>query len=710
MSFTARPSPTPACSNDTEFCEILMECIPCTQICPNNTFEASVSIHIDGPGFLKTRIEQNAHEPNQYLFKFGVFINVQQEGNQGSIVSQVGVLEQFSNFTIPMQFNWTRLKGHILTHDVTRDDKIYILVQAFDRRFSTNVRPLTVQIIGVTNTNRMISSTCSINDASGYCIGSLVDFDNALNVNISVKEEHNPHCEHVGLVVLQAIESHEVPNPAIVLNVPTHTIYPPDTVTITVNSNNYDAKSLLLDCSVNNEYASIVVSPLYGWSTLTSPFLNTSNRLAISHERIINNGELVLLSMEVNISNYNENQIEVKCEIEELLLSNGVLLENPVMMVSDRTGTRNSIGHLFLTKDDVVHLVAYSNQTELFNSAVFNGTVIRTNLTIKGVTKSGRIVDLNNLNCSSIPTIIQVMPNCSEVFLDGTEQMGSNEVNVTITYRNIDPVMVSFKVWYPENLILQAKDTVLNSISNWPDPNLNCSSRYQQTLLQVFANVSDGRIQYLLDVTLLAINILESSDSSIIKIFPNATVLGISPGIATIHSRENNPDVNILQFNVTTVSVRAAYLEVMLFSNLDVSFSPTITDVYDQISATVSLTEVNYNPKVMLVNIVFTDSQRMEIGHSLYQVNCTCPQFISVTQNNEIHTIGTGSGECIRVTLLRDRTCNVSDNIEGTANVSVHLPQSSNLEIRMSSSQITADPYVSSLANDCHHCSDSPLQ
>ena len=690
---TLMVSPTPTCHlPNTIECKILRECIHITQECPEVP-KAPIRVSVEGPGFLVNEINQNESDNNQYTFKFGNFINAQMYGSEGKIAFNVGSRQGSENFAIPLlKISYDNLTGHITQKQVAPNETINVIVQARNLNlFNTNEESLSIVIFG----NNFEQLECTITNKSGYCIGSFNAPREASMINISAMERENSI--NIGQVeVIQFTEGTDR-NSAIIIRLPTHTIYPPDNVTITVSSRGYEVKSLLLDCSLNDTSASITALPRSNWSTLSINNNDNKNQLAISHESLTDvkyESEEEILSMKINFEKYTTDWIEVNCQITELLTTNGVLMktDDVNVIVVDRDNTSNSSHHIFLADDNVTYLIAYSNQTEIFNSAVISGEPLKVDLIVKGITMTGRVedLDISNLSCDSSNSNVLKVTNCSMVILNGTETSGSSSVAINIRYGPLH-TSVLFRVWHPERPVLKAEDMILNVIANWPDPDLNCSQKYQQTVFRVFANVSDGSTTINeLDVTSYVSGVANSSNSSVLKVFPNATVEGVSEGTAYIVIHNYN-----LTIDVSNDPVRAAALEAMLFTDIDITIPETV-DLYENISGTVTLTQKNDREMFLYVNVLFNDSQRMELNRSQFKIINDCPNNIAV-RNNSIHPIGNTSGveECIKVTLVRSEMCSFSDSVEGMANISIQLSNPSQLVINQSSDEIIADHNIS---------------
>ena len=666
--------------------------------------KALITVSAEGGGFLIDEIIQDENNSNQYRFKFGNFINAQ---NEGTINSELGSLQDSEAFAIPPRINYSSLEGHIIRNKIAPNDPIHVVVQAHNLSIlSTSTGSFRVVItVNDINTNYSMQNECTITVNSGYCIGriDLKGLNNAPTVvSVSVIDMNNSQSRNdAGQVEILEVAERNINNNdnAILMKLTTRTIYPPDDVTVTITSIGYSVKSLLINCSVNNSSASIMVLPKNNWSTL-SINNNTENQLAISHERVTeaeNEGEEEILCMKINFKDFSADRVEVKCQLQELLLTNRVLVDNRDLNITvlDRNSMRNSSGYIFLGNKSVINsLVAYTNKTVLFNSAVINGELLEYDLVVKGITVTGEVVDLTNLRCtSSNYSVLKVMSDCSRVFLDGMETAGSI-ATINVYYESLNTT-VTLRVWNPDKLVLEAEDTVLNVISNWHE-SVGCDHRYQQTLFRVFANVSDGtRTINRLDVTSFISDFLISTNESVLKIFPNATVQGVSPGTAnvTVNNVTGNT-VNLLQFIVSDEPVEAAALEVLLYNNLSVTIPQNI-DLYGESYGTVTLTQKSDRAKQLFVNVLFTDSQRMELKQSDYIVNSMCDSI--AVRGDLIHPIGNTSGykECIKVTLVRNDTCNVTDTVEGMANISIQLSTPMNLEIKLSTSEIIADENIS---------------
>ena len=460
-------SPTPMCSSDTILCDVLMACIPTTQECPTVP-KALITVSAESGGFLIDEIIQDENNSNQYRFKFGNFINAQ---NEGTINSELGPLQDSEAFAIPPQINYSSLEGHIIRNKIAPSDPIHVVVQAHNLSIlSTSTGSFQVVITATgTNTSYSMQDECTITVNSGYCIGriDLKGLNNATAVNISVMEMNNSQSrDDAGQVEILQVAKRNINNNAILMKLPTRTIYPPDDVTVTITSIGYSVKSLLMNCSVNDSSASIMVLPKNNWSTL-SINNSTENQLAISHEHVTeaeNEGEEGILCMKINFKDFSADRVEVKCQLQELLLTNRVLVDDRELNIAvlDRNDMRNSSGYIFLGNESVINsLVAYTNKTVLFNSAVINGELLEYDLVVKGITVTGEVVDLTNLRCvSSNHGVLKVMPDCSRVFFDGTETAGSI-VTITVYYESLNTT-VTLRVWYPDTLVLEAEDTVLN--------------------------------------------------------------------------------------------------------------------------------------------------------------------------------------------------------------------------------------------------------
>ncbi|XP_014784675.1 transmembrane protein 132E [Octopus bimaculoides] len=224
----------------------------------------------------------------------------------------------------------------------------------------------------------------------------------------------------------------------------------------------------------------------------------------------------------------------------------------------------------FLTKINIQSveekkLVPVLKVTEIMNVASLTGRTQIYPLQIFVVNKEGSIHDVTWLtSChSSNDNVLKVSRNCSFIYVDGKEKIGSRNVTVIAKSRQL-VAFTHVTVWMPdERLNIQLSDNKLSQIKRWKvtkdrillrrkkrdkilgmdDPTRNmCRLRYQQSTVDVYASfcvLENGRLQYYTGkktyfrVTEMLKDRLRLSDSHIASLSGNI-IMGKNPGLTEI--------------------------------------------------------------------------------------------------------------------------------------------------------------------------------
>ncbi|GAB1607248.1 transmembrane protein 132E-like [Argonauta hians] len=210
-------------------------------------------------------------------------------------------------------------------------------------------------------------------------------------------------------------------------------------------------------------------------------------------------------------------------------------------------------------------LVPVLKVTEILNLAALTGRTQIYPLQIFVVNKEGSIHDVTWLtSChSSNDNVLKVSRNCSFIYVDGKEKIGSRNVSVIAKSRQL-VAFTRVTVWMPdERLNIQLSDNKLSQIKRWKvtkdrfllrrkkrdkmlskeDPTRNmCRLRYQQSTVDVYASfcvLENGRLQYytgkktFFRVTEMLKDRLRLSDSHIASLSGNI-IMGKNPGLTEI--------------------------------------------------------------------------------------------------------------------------------------------------------------------------------
>lgn len=215
-------------------------------------------------------------------------------------------------------------------------------------------------------------------------------------------------------------------------------------------------------------------------------------------------------------------------------------------------------------------LIPVLKVTEIMNIAALTGRIQTYPLQIFVVNDEGNIHDVTWLtSChSSNDNVLKVSKNCSFIYVDGKEKLGSRNVTVIAKSRQL-VAFTHVTVWMPEErLNVQLSDNKLSQIKKWKtpkdgstlrrkkreknnhhhansmdDPHRSmCRLRYQQTTVDVYASfciLENGKLQYYtgkktyVRVTDLVKDRLRMSDPRIASLSGNV-IIGQAPGLTEI--------------------------------------------------------------------------------------------------------------------------------------------------------------------------------
>ena len=148
-------------------------------------------------------------------------------------------------------------------------------------------------------------------------------------------------------------------------------------------------------------------------------------------------------------------------------------------------------GFIRVAANSLLQIFPYAANASMMNTAAMDLMRVSSSVTVVGIYSSGRVeYRLRGVYCSSSSSAIQVMPDCSEVYLNGSETSGGNPARVEVSVGNVQADLVLL-VWYPVLVELYFSDTELNAISGFTNP-LCGSSPYQESIFRVQATFEAG--------------------------------------------------------------------------------------------------------------------------------------------------------------------------------------------------------------------------
>lgn len=385
----------------------------------------------------------------------------------------------------------------------------------------------------------------------------------------------------------------------------------------------------------------------------------------------------------------------------------------PVMaaMIDGLSQARHTIGTIRIASNDIKQLIPYAERSVLVNTAVINGQMVKANLKLLAVQRSGDVTLLSEANCTSLTKAVQVTNNCSRVFLNGSEPEGSREARVQVEYGHVKAIVL-VRVWFPVlplNLTLNYPE--LAEVSGWLEFKASsgkCGQRYQWSEVYSEALFTyDGVHFENMSTTSFVRDFLSSLDESVAVVDGFGNVHGMSPGRATIRAVNALNGVFLGSAEVTVTSLRRVavqVIDIVMVTNLSVSIP---TPPYPRLSTQMAIASVHQDLRrdhtrgALVACVTFSDGRRQKLNSELgLQLKSLDDHVLRIIGQSEAISVGSGAGMLQADWFLPESFCYPSGFSLGVGyemtNVSLSPPI--RLEITGVSPQITVPRDKSTIA------------
>ncbi len=382
-----------------------------------------------------------------------------------------------------------------------------------------------------------------------------------------------------------------------------------------------------------------------------------------------------ILSLQLKVTGVDPDTAAIVCEQLSAVDTDGNF-DSYQLAVSDRNGCQSNSGDLYLSQNVLVGAFASSDQTVIFNDAVFTGEPQAIYPDVVGVFLAAEPMFLTSRDFSSpsgftcwsdndnILKAVKQFQDC-RVHVDGTEQAGSDAVFVFFDVSpsgdftvapGIFPVSLAFQTWYPDIPIsLWAVDSELNLVDGWTaeDYNPQCSQAYQRTTLEATATFSTSvenvtvRVEHLLT--------FRSDQEPTFIAIDGAQVVGVAEtGTALIEAMQPtlNNILGTTMVSVVSDPVRVVELDVIHSTDLTLTLPDTIpyrgTGPF----------QAQLNPYLqyetqtahLVSTAVFSDGTRYRLPTSLALSYTSRNTSIIEVTNSEFTALNRGEGDLLEVT------------------------------------------------------------
>ena len=579
--------------------------------------------------------------------------------------------------------------------EVYQDDRqIQLAVQVRDEDHSTRTSDPAVLVRAVfTSTGESVTSqTCSVDAASGLCVVS-VDlpvewFDAAGGGTVELQPLLNGSGEGVR-GILPSLSLQPVPSISVgitnqvLLELPLRGVYSGESFLMDVygySTFTITGFALVFELDSALTVQSVIIDSTQ-WSlqsTSSGNQFGVSAILATPADEVNQDSRRLLFSVRLTAVSTIATEVNVSIVVQSLsnavegsVALDGVSSTAGQGLVLDRSGV-GTVGVVYIAPNDVVALFAYTAQSELVNTAVFDGgSEVSAPVLFSAGYVSGVLLSYNGaISCiSSNTSVVNVDASCGFVMLFGNETSGSDEVSIIYITPGGVSVDLPLRVFHPVlPLSLDTSDATLNRIQfSLSD---TCTV-YQQSTLSVFANLVAGpEMLSAVDVTNLVA--LVSNDSSVLGVSGD-TVAGVTPGFAQV-CVNGRQDLGCAMFEVSDDTVNVGSVVGSLLVDLAFEAPTIMTGSTVEVVAIGVCSELQFEQERgdVLTHVLYNDGTIATID--VDEVILLPPDSAGIysVEGRQIVALADGESNAVFVWRPGNGTCGV--DIPGSVPVTISLP------------------------------------
>ena len=378
----------------------------------------------------------------------------------------------------------------------------------------------------------------------------------------------------------------------------------------------------------------------------------------------------VLFLLNVNVSESSNPSINVTCQFQSIVLQN---LEKVVTKATSLSRTAT----ISVSQNAVAGIVAHAPWYSLFNTAALNGKMVSLPLWTTILYRDGT-VDSSCVTCSSSnSSVLKVEPNCSSVFLNGTETPGQASINISAGSSH---QVLDFDVWGPMSYNLTVDDSTLNRIE---DCNMD---EFQETRIRATASISNRptcSAETCITVDVSHLLTFSSGDDSIARVDTErvGVIKGVGEGETTITVINSTLPEMSVPMEVSDQPVMATCLHVFVVSGIKLTAS-NLSELGPGGVLTADLMVAQELPYAdsraeVIAVVVFNDTSRLV-------VNTDSRWNMTVLNSTFYHRKGpyifpVQQGQA---TVKADAYCaDSSEVVQGSINLNISLAEAHNLSI-----------------------------
>ena len=313
----------------------------------------------------------------------------------------------------------------------------------------------------------------------------------------------------------------------VVVTAPQRIIYPGYTFDLNVKANaGYEVLSYLLSCSMDKRltYVGVKYPSKYrvqaAWNdgsfsiSAVNAAPNAASNPTLVFEQLLN------VTLQANGLSTSVNEVNISCRVQfmENVQHSGTNTLKQVLHISSNSERSCSLNYatVLLGPTALRGMLSRAADTILINSAILNGQLISSEIVTYGFMHSGDLLyPVPGLQCYTDTDVLQLGPNCSSVYLSGTEKQGANPVTVYLTAGNVTD-SISLQVWVPTKTIIRADPSWLHRLANVS--NQLCQQAFETATIAVETLFAAGDLRQPAIITPIVANRITITNQTVARI------------------------------------------------------------------------------------------------------------------------------------------------------------------------------------------------
>ena len=382
----------------------------------------------------------------------------------------------------------------------------------------------------------------------------------------------------------------------------------------------------------------------------------------------------------------------VSADVDMLSTTRGPLVvgQSIPAVFKDRSGLQTGgNGSVSITTNELQGIFAYTNTSELVNTARINWQNVSAGVAVYGIFQSmgNRMSPLtSSLTCTNQNSVLGIAADCSSVFLTHLHMSSAERSDLQIRYGGRS-FSLPFRVWQPitESFRVSVSDDNLQPISGWFSDS-DCTSSYYQSA-RVYAtgrfNAGTTLESPTLDLTDFLRPMFELSNPSAVNLI-GGYVVARTPGSSSsvaLNLFERSQSMNVF---VTSTRVDVSATSARVVTDIDLQGYPTtVSTTSIGLSVNLGLTQSFSDSSTVgyaIATVYYSDGRGMHVSAT------ASPEHPGVSISSGISLLSNVTGHAVNA--VYSPTCVTSSPASALAFVTSSYPAAAGLLLTLSSTVV----------------------